>query len=1390
MVSNDGSNYTPQYDAWIARAGVSIILTGAESTLSANGILGLRIANGHFAGISMQVDAKMLASYDKDNKEASNAALTVGAFIDYSRGVDSGDWKLNFAARITAEVNLASLIKGSAIGENIAKAYTYPTSSTEAAADGKSGGMSSSWLDKKVQDSKDYANEDDKLNKLKNGEVGGSAKLQIPIDFYVKHYPDGQVGPESGKQTEWFFAVGRPNHDDRVIFSSSMDLVVCSASTEWTLYVMTGNYFPGGFQLPEVPEDVQSALGSKYATYQAKRSLPTLPAAGGFAFGGSFHAEINFDMFLYVKASATLGFDLALLATNGAGCPGYSEIGKNGFYAMGQAYAMMKGEVGLSLNLGFWKGHLSLASASVAALLQGGGPKPTWAYGLLAFKASCLGGLIKINTSVDFSLGHVCVPGNSDPLANVKLFQNVTPAFNTKYDSRKDDNVQSAYTTGTIVSNLPWNEPIYLCADQKYGNGTTTRKFQFVLCKNECSANYTKRMANGSAGLSSQEKTMVLKFSANNMETNMQYFQWTKGGLPEYSDIVVTLKGRAFEWRPTYTNSNKKKDEINLSDEQRQTDYYYTLYENNYSRQNTSYYKYPNEYRWRDPVFTDRDVTIHDTWTQDTTFYLRTSKLPNNLDDAVVFTWPYNGDPMFPIDEFVSIGGRKRALIYLFQGKDFLNQNGSDNQEIKAFLVLRGIGANNDALACDYHYYPNGYLGSSAPCIEVVFPSTFTSKYQDYDMAVRIMLIKKDAYQATLKQLQAQANQATNSMQQKTEVTKRSSAGQRLMQLKRSAHYSGEDLSQNVEYQQLLKSREEQDFYGQKVSDTNIAFARKMLKNDYAICLQTGSPIYTLYFRLYSGSTTYSEILGKQRFNWLFGGSSIENQTTSISAKHNVNNSDYDDKNIAKYAYLFATYTPTDIKAYHAGITLPPIIYAVLDWNRIKFNYQEFALYNTYATRLIDMDNAVKNTWSPSMRPSHLDNKFKLSSYHKGWTDEHMGSSSEQSAMYSQVFTNGFVKSGDADFTNIGSVMNTISKTNGYYTTINGTNRSSFPRLNSGKVLAPNIIKMTVAQPKWRYDSTSIGQSASKTIGGNTFTRPEYSYCNSYTNIDEAIPAIYTDIKRYHDFYQDLFDYALYVHSRGWSYKRDQYKHLIKYTYRSNKFTTNNFPYTVTRSTLFTWWMWHWRGIYWAGQLKRRNTKYDNMKYLAIPYSSLTDKDGVKATYWMTYILHWDQVPYMVADDKGTLYKELFTNEYSDSKKFSRWRTSLWFNGETTGGGTFTASNQALVNVSSLGYGGGFNTVNYSIRYIPITYYYLHGGSSSSDYYIFGKIADAVRQHNKDGKYDVMANTYKQTDDTYHYSITTKSVQRLKDNSGITFRAINTKNEESSARDRQSGQWE
>ena len=114
--------------------------------------------------------------------------------------------------------------------------------------------------------------------------------------------------------------------------------------------------------------------------------------------GSTFHAYLALDFFLYVHVTADLGFDVALLDVSGTGCPGHSQIGKNNFYALGRVYAALQGDVGLKINLGFWKGEFSLFSAGIGALLQGGGPNPSYAYGMLRFKINLLGGLLKFRS--------------------------------------------------------------------------------------------------------------------------------------------------------------------------------------------------------------------------------------------------------------------------------------------------------------------------------------------------------------------------------------------------------------------------------------------------------------------------------------------------------------------------------------------------------------------------------------------------------------------------------------------------------------------------------------------------------------------------------------------------------------------------------------------------------------------------------------------------------------------------------------------------------------------------------------------------------------------------------------------------------------------------------
>jgi hypothetical protein len=457
----------------------------------------------------------------------------------------------------------------------------------------------------------------------------------------------------------------------------------------------------------------------------------------------------------------------------------------------------------------------------------------------------------------------------------------------------------------------------------------------------------------------------------------------------------------------------------------------------------------------------------------------------------------------------------------------------------------------------------------------------------------------------------------------------------------------------------------------------------------------------------------------------------------------------------------------------------------------MDYTPEEVQLYDIYAARLVEMDNAVKETWAPSRRPKQHGKTFKLKDNNE-WTTDDMGTKDERSAM-NTLFSQGLVFNSSENFLNLDSRMK-FNHTSDGYTTVKGTSRSSFPTQYDGKFMLPNIIKLEISDPKWRYDSTSIGQYASKSIGGKSFTRPEQSYCQYTTVRDEAVPALYDDIQRYHDFYQDLFDYAINFHCHGYSHKCDQYEHLIKYSYRNNKFTTQNFPYTITRSTLATWWMWHWNGIFYAGHLKRQNSSYDNMKMLEIPNSELTkyvSGDDVP-TYWMKYIIHWDKVPYMVEEGRGlaTLFGDLFTDQFSSNDKFSRWRSEDWFNSKTINGGSYVELKNGLISVKDITSQWVLGRGSKNVRYVPITYYYVTGGTSSSDYNLLGKIADAVRRHDQDGKYDIITCTYKSTDDTYYYVVTEKAKDKLKKASGLTFRAINTSKEEDYAKTIQEGQWE
>lgn len=1273
MVAENGGNYRPQYDAWMAKAGISLCLTGDPTTLNADGTLNLRIANGHFSGICLQVNAHMMSTYDKDSLKSEKSMLDIGAFIDYTRRGED-DWTLTFSAIAKADINMNALLKNAA-ADFIPASYELPGSSVDKIK-GAVPGCLSKYVEPMIDSTMAYNDVAGKTERFNKHDFSGGLSFQIPIDLYINKSP--------GKDADWFFAVGRPAYEDRVRFKFEFDLVVCRSETEWTFYFMTGNYFPDGFALPAIPDEVAEFLGGKYKERAERgRILPTFKDAGGFAVGLSFKSSIEFDMILYVEGSAYIGFDAALINTKGQGCEGFSQIGKNNYYGMGQAYLMMKGSAGLSLNLGFWKGKLELISAGLGAIVQAGGPNPTWAFGMLRFKCSTLGGKLKINTAVDFELGHTCVPGASDPLANVKLFQSVTPGYTSK-DYTKPENVCSPFTRGVIVSNMPWNQEVLLtCVDEK--NKTVTRKFMFILDEKMSTYEYINK--NG------MWEKQPLKISPSSTDENTIYFNNQTGGFRENCRQRFHFYGRVFEYRTSDGN--------NLSDWYKYRDTAYNVGKNSVYLRFAPNNSNSKTMAWRLPLYTDNNKTTFVTnkrYYQDTIIYIKTEDAPENLYNQVVYTWPYNGDPMMPIEEIFRDAGRYRVLIYPYMHRDFLSPDHLDQsgRKIKAFLIESGWGETATAVACDYTYHEKGYQGSTIPCIEVTLPSDFSpSNYNGQNLAVRLMLVRDKDYQAQLNALNSKADELMTTT--RAEQQSRSNLGElynEFLYTGLSGVVSGnmgttvtQDTTTargvstgegstsgnfNVRLAQL-KAATDEYLYGEK--DTAMNFSRKSLASGYVAAVRAGQSVYNLYFRLCDKYTKYSSILENIDISYLFSvsmtlsrdhdGSSSE--TFKISS-HTPNSEKQ--METARFAYLFDEYVPTNPQLYRTGVRLPAIFNAIVDYtpendkNGSQNMKNLLDLYKFYAQSITNVNSAVFNTIVKPDRPkadckdgsTHILCTNVKSSNWCDFTDEIDRFYLAEAAKNALCPTENKLLSCD-NGVRVRHTSNFINYSNFAEsgTLIPVTSYDKF-----GPDRAPRLIRWKNLDTKGRIDSVHMmGKSIKYQMTDNyTTTSPELTYTASFEITDAVIGTMLDDIKKFNNFFQGLLDFGIYMHSRGLTQKIDELYTLYTQSRYLNTLSFTESPYTFPKSVFGTWWMNSFYANYKANEAtgEIRFKKYKKQPFVSRD-DMLTLFGHQSSRYWQDFVIHINSMPMQLNKTKGSLWADLFDTKSDYYSAFS----STWF---------------------------------------------------------------------------------------------------------------------------------
>lgn len=191
------------------------------------------------------------------------------------------------------------------------------------------------------------------------------------------------------------------------------------------LSLSTKSYFMFGDKLEKAalpPNAILDIFGMSAAEADYMKYPNNVSIGKGVAFGSRFEfdtGDITF-LILYARFMAGMGFDIMLADMSDYACEGNSSpVGMNGWYANGQCYAYLSGEMGVKIKLFFIKKRITILKGATAAMLQARIPNPTWIGGRLAVKLNVLG-LIKLNMKMKMSFGNDCklvrIDGDYSPL--------------------------------------------------------------------------------------------------------------------------------------------------------------------------------------------------------------------------------------------------------------------------------------------------------------------------------------------------------------------------------------------------------------------------------------------------------------------------------------------------------------------------------------------------------------------------------------------------------------------------------------------------------------------------------------------------------------------------------------------------------------------------------------------------------------------------------------------------------------------------------------------------------------------------------------------------------------------------------------------------------------
>jgi hypothetical protein len=245
----------------------------------------------------------------------------------------------------------------------------------------------------------------------------------------------------------WYVHIGTPTNPIGV------KLGLGSFSLKSESYFMLGDRLEPA--LPP-PAEVLNILRISSTQADYMKYPDNMKLGRGIAFGSRFGFDTGNLSFLilYARFATYDGFDFMLTDMSNYACEGSSSpVGINGWYANGQCYLSLSGELGAQIKLWFIKKRITIIKGAAAALLQARGPNPTWIGGYMGLQLNILGGLIKGSLKMKFSFGNDCklvaLNGDNSPL-DMPLIADLTPID-------KDTDVD-IFVSPQVTFNMPIGE--------------------------------------------------------------------------------------------------------------------------------------------------------------------------------------------------------------------------------------------------------------------------------------------------------------------------------------------------------------------------------------------------------------------------------------------------------------------------------------------------------------------------------------------------------------------------------------------------------------------------------------------------------------------------------------------------------------------------------------------------------------------------------------------------------------------------------------------------------------------------------------------------------------------------------------------------------------------